>query len=311
YMSDDRNPSFKKEELFLKVLVEGEASLYGYKDKNLIRYFYSVNNKPIKQLVFKSYRTPDKKAAKNEYYKQQINNDLKCNSISKNELVKLEYEEKRLVEIFIKYNQCKNTDFIRYKEKGKKYFFLSAKFSGNVSSLLVQKSVTVLRETEFDNKFNFSIGAEFEVVLPFYKNKWGVIVEPTYRQFKSETNAEDESLLRDGDLICTVNYKSLELPIGVRYYMFLRNKSKLFVNILAIFDFPINSTIDFIDSANGDNLTSLNVETKNNLALGFGYKYNKYSVELRMQSSREITKRYKYWRSSYNTIAFVLGYNIN
>ena len=46
-LSSDRNPVFIDEQLFLKVLIEGEANLYFYKDQNLNRYFYNVKNSSI------------------------------------------------------------------------------------------------------------------------------------------------------------------------------------------------------------------------------------------------------------------------
>ncbi|NOJ76422.1 hypothetical protein [Empedobacter stercoris] len=39
-ISNIQEPEFKEETLFLKVLIEGEASLYDYVDYNLKRFFY-------------------------------------------------------------------------------------------------------------------------------------------------------------------------------------------------------------------------------------------------------------------------------
>ena len=49
-----RHPQWSQEKLFLKVLVEGRAVLYQYFSSNLRRFFYSVNEKPIEQLVSKN-----------------------------------------------------------------------------------------------------------------------------------------------------------------------------------------------------------------------------------------------------------------
>ena len=48
-LSNDRNPIFKEEEVFLKVLVEGKANLYQYDDGNLRKYFYNKENSNIEQ----------------------------------------------------------------------------------------------------------------------------------------------------------------------------------------------------------------------------------------------------------------------
>ena len=50
-----RNPTYEREQLFLKVLIEGRATLYSYKGEGLTRFFYSVNSGAISQLVYKRY----------------------------------------------------------------------------------------------------------------------------------------------------------------------------------------------------------------------------------------------------------------
>lgn len=63
-LSNDKEPLFNEEELFLKVLIEGEASLYHYsEDGNLKRFFYDTQNTNIKQLIFKSYKNFENKIA--------------------------------------------------------------------------------------------------------------------------------------------------------------------------------------------------------------------------------------------------------
>lgn len=57
-LSKEKSPLYNEEKLFLKVLVEGEASLYLYRDGNLKRFFYDSENKNTEQLVFKSYKNP-------------------------------------------------------------------------------------------------------------------------------------------------------------------------------------------------------------------------------------------------------------
>jgi hypothetical protein len=42
-LGNDKNPEWHQQQLFLKVLIEGKASLYYYKGQNVERFFYSVN----------------------------------------------------------------------------------------------------------------------------------------------------------------------------------------------------------------------------------------------------------------------------
>jgi hypothetical protein len=65
-LSEDRNPEFKEEELFLKLLVEGKANLYSLEDGNITRYFYSKDDSEIIQLIYKKFMTPEKSIATND-----------------------------------------------------------------------------------------------------------------------------------------------------------------------------------------------------------------------------------------------------
>jgi hypothetical protein len=71
-LSKQRNPVFKEEQIFLKLLIEGEASLYIYEDIGLKRYFYNINSSNIEQLVFKSYVTDKNQIKKNNLFKQHL-----------------------------------------------------------------------------------------------------------------------------------------------------------------------------------------------------------------------------------------------
>ena len=52
-MTYNRNPEFVDETLFLRVLIEGKGSLYEYSEDKFLRYFYTVDQSLIQQLVFK------------------------------------------------------------------------------------------------------------------------------------------------------------------------------------------------------------------------------------------------------------------
>ncbi|MCF6297958.1 MAG: autotransporter outer membrane beta-barrel domain-containing protein [Flavobacteriaceae bacterium] len=308
-ISENRNPNFNKETLFLKVLVEGKASLYEYTDSNLNRYFFRLNNLPIKQLIYKSFRTSDNGIRKNEDYKQQLINNLECSDISLDKIKTLVYKQKKLINIFVNYNQCTNSNFINFKEETKRGLFnLSVRLGLNSSSLSLQKNGSTLENRDFNNKLGMRVSVEAEFILPFNKNKWGIIIEPTYQYYKSKKDVE-VSYLSGGRLFSSVDYKSIEVPVGIRYYLFLKNKSKLFINASLIFDLSLNSTVEF-NREDGSTINLLEINTGNNLAFGFGYNYNKYSLELRAQTPRVVLGNYISWSSSYKTLSIIVGYNI-
>lgn len=305
-MSSERNPNFQEELLFLKVLIEGKASLFLYIDGNLTRFFYKLNDSEIQQLVYKRYLIDDT-ILENNSFKQELFLKLKCEEIVLNDIKNLRYSNRDLEKLFIKYNKCTGSDYINYKTKQNKDLFnLTFRPSLNYSSLEIQNSVLGFNDIDFRNKLGIRFGIEAEFILPFNKNKWGIIVEPTYQYFKSEQSKETGNV-SGGILVSRIDYKSIELPVGIRYYFCLNDKSKLFTNISYVFDFSNNSSIKFL--RNDDSmLDELEIKSRRNLALGIGYKYkNRYSMEIRYNTNREILSDYLYWSSNYSSLNIIFG----
>ncbi|OCK43113.1 outer membrane beta-barrel protein [Tenacibaculum soleae] len=296
-LSYDRNPIFKEEKLFLKVLIEGKANLYLLEDGNLRRFFFNKENSAIEQLIFKSYKTPNNQIGKNNRFKNQLWNNLKCPNLKINKVENLSYQKNDIVDFFVEYNECNGEKNTNYEEKQKKDLFnLSIRPGFNNSSLSVQNSIYSSRDTDFDNEFGFRFGIEAEFIMPFNKNKWSLIIEPTYQYYKSEKETRNRNVKAD--------YKSIEIPVGIRHYFFLNENSKMFVNGSFIFDFSNNSIVDYSIG------TDLEIKTRNNFAFGIGYRYNdKYSLELRYQTSREVLSDYIAWSSDYNTFSVIFGYS--
>lgn len=295
-----RNPVFKEEQLFLKVLIEGRANLYSYNSSNIQKFFFNIDSSRIEQLIYKSYLTNDNQIIKNNDFKQQIVSNLKCASISINEIQNIEYTSNKLINLFIEYNKCVNSQFSNYTVKEKKEtFHLYLKAGLKSSSLEIKNSVSNLKNTDFGNKLGIKAGIEAEFILPFNNSKWGLLVEPTYQNFNSK--------IETTDLTSEVDYKSIEVPFGVRHYMFINENSRLFVNGLIIMDFDLNSKFDFKRQWE----SSLDIKSSSNLAFGFGYNYDeKYSIELRYHSSRDLLTNYVAWDTKYNSLSLLFGYSL-
>lgn len=294
-LSKNKNPIFKKEKLFLKVLVEGEASLFIYKHKNLTRYFYQTNQHEVEQLIYKQFKTPDNKVGTNYEFRRQLYNHLKCGSISIKDLKHINYQKNALIKFFSKYNSCTNTKFINFDEKATSDLFnLTIRPGVTSSSLSLGNGAVSSRNKDYGSALSARIGLEFEFILGFNKNKWAILFEPTYQYFKAEQKASTHLNNTHAD------YKSIELPIGLRHYLFLNNNSKVFVNAAAVYDLPINSKVKNLDVSSGVNL-----------AMGIGYKYqNRYSVEFRYQTSRDILNDYNALTSDYKSMSIVFGYTL-
>lgn len=153
------------------------------------------------------------------------------------------------------------------------------------------------QKSSLDDAWSIRLGLEAEFILPFNRDKWSIIVEPTYQNYKSETDANEEKT--------SVDYKSIELPLGVRHYFFLNKRSKLFVNAALVIDFSLNSTITY----RGRNL--LEARSRNNIALGAGFKYDdRYSFEFRYDMDRNLLGIYPYYTAEYGGFSLIFGYSL-
>ncbi|UMB59666.1 PorT family protein [Lutibacter sp. A80] len=300
-LNQDRSPNYKKETLFLKVLIEGNADLFFYEKKNLKRYFYKTDTINIQQLIYKSYLTSSGQIAKNNTYIYQLRANLKCQNISIKDTEHLDYRTNKLVDFFIKYNKCTNSEFVNYNTKQKKDLYnLTIRPGLNISSLTLRGDYTKVKDANFDNKIGFRIGIENELILPFNKNKWAIIIEPTYQYFKSETSTISFGTKQS----VKIDYNSIELPIGVRHYMFLNKNSKLFINTSWVVDFNFGSYLDYEFSKD------INTSSPNsNFAIGAGYSTKKYSAEIRYYTNRNLLEKMTN-DAYYKSLSIIFGYSI-
>jgi len=291
-LSESKKLEYEEKQAFFKVLIEGNANLYEYVDGNLVKFLYKKNDSEIEQLILKKYKNSDNNIVSNEEYKKQLWLNLKCNNITIKSFKYLKYKKRDLVDFFLKYNKCKNEDYINYEKKKKQDLFnLNVRIGLNNSSLSTSNTISpsTTRYPDFDSQIALRAGIEAEFVMPFNKNKWAVILEPTYQSFKVKGDVSRNS----------VDYSSIELPIGVRHYMFINENSKIFLNGSYIVDF-----------SNGKAL-NLEIKTSGNLGFGAGYKRNdKLSLEFRYHTSRDLFFNYRTTFSNYDTVSLIFGYTI-
>lgn len=308
-MTKGKDPVFSEEKLFLQVLLEGKASLYLFDDGTVRRFFYKIDNSEIKQLIYKTYLADDYNIAKNNYFREQLFIDLKCDAISQNEYETLSYTKNSLTRFFIKYNKCNNSEVVDFEIKEKKDLFnLTIRPRYNNSSLSLDNSLFEGLSFDYGAKSSFSVGIETEFILPFNKNRWSIIVEPTYNYYKGEQTIENSQVV-GGTLTGKVDYTSIELPIGVRRYFFINNTVKIFANASFLIDFSTNSTVS-VARKDGSPLNELEIKSGTNLAFGIGCKFlDKFSAELRYQTTRGLLAENPNWGSSYQTTALIVGYS--
>ncbi|WP_417355680.1 hypothetical protein [Flavobacterium sp.] len=286
-------PKWENETLFLKVLVEGDLTLYQFEDGNIIKYFYSSpNSEEATQLLYKKF---DNKGiiSENSHYKQQLYNLMSNRLTESSDFQNLKYKKSYLVKLFTQYNGNSNKDYEVKHNSGKLNLKVTA--GASVASLSLSNSNTYSNTInyDFDSKTVFSFGAEIEYVLPFNNKKWSVFINPVYSTYKNSTQQNEGA---------TVEYNYLQIPVGVRHYMFINDESKIFIN--AAFAFCTNSG----SVKHGANNRELELGSANSFIVGAGYSYKKYSAEIRYNIQHSILTNYTFWDCDYSTIGIMLGY---
>lgn len=290
-----RAPDFKKERIFLKTVVEGKASLYSFVDGDLLKFFFQAEGVPLQQLVFKSYLYKDV-INKNLTYREQLRAAFKCDKPGQNEIDRVAYSQSGLKKIFLQYNQCVGGEGVDFIHKEKRDFFnLWLRPRLMMSSLSASHANQGGSDNfEFDDQVNFSAGIEAEFILPFHRNKWAIILEPTYQYYEASIPSEP----------IRVDYKAFELPLGLRHYFFLNDNSKLSLAMAFQLSLPGSSTITHHTNV------ELKISKTTNMAFEAGYVFkNRLCVAYRIQTKRELLGSYQIWNADFSTMAFVVGYS--
>ncbi|MEA9415537.1 outer membrane beta-barrel protein [Flavobacterium sp. PL02] len=314
----DRNPVFKEEVIFLKVLVKGDATLYSYTDQNLNRYFYETKTIPVEQLVYTKYYQIDSNGsptilAENNEYKQQLFQNVKAENTTEKEIIKLNYNKSDLTKYFIKYNNIKPNLAKEERKVNKGIFLVKITPSASIASLSTENDYFLRDNVQLDNKINFKFGVEAEYILPYNKNKWSIFINPAYQTYQDDKTYNVPSgfiISPETPNNAKVKYTSIQIPIGIRHYMFLNQTSKIFINVAYAFDAGSKTNITYTDVTNK---TTREYESGSgsNFAFGLGYNFkNKFSFEARLNTKKELMRDYLTYSAKYSSIDFVLGYTI-
>lgn len=208
----------------------------------------------------------------------------------------LDYKESQIVKIFEEKNQTKKLS------AQKDYFHLTIRSGVNSSKMSAYSNLN--KKFEMGTKTTFQIGLEAEYNVSFNKNKWAMIFEP---QFSTAYISEiDVPYLNNSTLTqkMITEYQVLQFPIGLRHYMYLNSKHRIFLNISYSWNLPLKFDISYLERKDIQNATNKDFAGKANIIYGIGYSYNnKYFLETRYQSSKLLWPGDKF-----NTLSLIIGY---
>ena len=283
-VNKDEAEKLQKVNGLLRVLVEGRANLYEYQGNT---YYYQLDGDAIKRLKFKKFVNNTGKYQEDLSYRVQLFENLKCDEKASQNLRKIKYKNEALSGFFVDYSNCMNAEVENFRKKRTKSEFHLKAFAG-INSYSLKRNLNVVRRTltAESQGANFLIGLELEAVLPFNNKKWSLFVAPIYQSQKEENKKEFDQLFGGyrGTLNTKNSYSYIELPLGVRHYFFLNEKSKLYTDVAFGYIFPLSTSEEniFVETHPYPALEfDQNEKKKTFYRIGLGYTFNnKYDVFL-------------------------------
>jgi len=295
-VSTDKSLNYSTKILFLKQIVSGKANLYSYNDSGSMKFFFSTNGleTPV-QLEFKLYSV-NNDIFQNNSYKQQLLNKLKADNLNQNDFDKLEYKSASIIKLFEKYNgQEAQKDKKLFKKLFDFNLYLKAGYQKN--SFNVDSNNDFIGKFKFDDVSQVKFGVELEFVFPSSgKNNYAGFIEVSNLSFNGE-------LMKSYGKV-VMEYSSLEIPVGFKYYIGISDSSKFSLSAALNYSVVIKSEFkmdNFQDVFNNyNNAVSFN--------FGLGYKFkNKIYVTLNTLTNRNLLNNG--WNSDFKNTYVMLGYN--
>ncbi|HEV3414752.1 MAG TPA: hypothetical protein VG101_19875 [Puia sp.] len=271
-------PEYRHETAFLKLLVEGKASLYVYRRKEMTRFYFKLNAATPQPLVFKQYLNESGNIVGNQGYIAQLFDSLSCSASSLPDPATLRYEERGFVHYFIAFNSCIKSAYTDYWAKtGKTAVHLNIRPGVDLASAtLTDYSFANPQKYNFGSQVSFRIGAEVEIVLPFNRNKWTVLMEPAYRSYSGKSSSGLQ-----------LDYKAAQFLLGARYYLVSDGPSKWYLSASVFADFPISPTLTYENAA-------LSFAGRFGGSISAGYRYkDRVGIELKYTAPQSILVNYE------------------
>jgi hypothetical protein len=303
-LSRKREPEFKTEELFLKVVVDGQSGiLYSYYEQIFVRFFYSTVNSPITQLVYKTYRTSETGYEFNRDYLNQLNAYVTCDASQK--ISQPDYRETDLKKYFISFNACKGSPVTTIASQVKLKRFSVSLLAGVERSSLQAENYEVAYITRFDSKINPFAGLELEYILPFDRNKLSILLDVFNDSYSSAG--------KDSAGTAQVTYGSIAAAIGPRYRFFLNDNSSIFISAMPVFEFRTKGNYHWVPNTSYYYYPEYLLEVKTSapvLAIAAGYAYKNFSAEFRYLTTKELFPGDSNAGSHFKRMALMVKYRI-
>lgn len=326
-LDHNKDPKLVTDTVFLQLLVNGEKSLYLYRDQQKQdNYYIWQDGRPV-LLIYTQYLYEDETAKyqrENQTYKGQLINYMKdCRAVFE-EINKADYETSSLISVFdYYYENCSEhpaPEYIFDKNKLKLKFRYGI-FAGYAMSKIHFEGNSVgyynLIDADFPNSHDFTAGGFIDLVFPWGKGNFSLNNELEFTQFNTSVyyldyRSENQQYAFDTDF----EYGFIRINSMLRYAIPIR-KITVYANAGLSNQFvteKLNQTY-FVKTITGNEYdewrTGIDTEPYiQGLLLGMGVRYSGIFAEFRYNSSDQLT-RITSITFNWNQYTFTIGYMFN
>ncbi len=308
-----RELKYENAVVLLKVLVDGKGSLYEYSSRNI--FFYNIDDTSVMQLEYKKYINQQSIRKENKDYQKELYENLKCEDFTTNKFMKIDYRRKDLIKLFSEYNKCQQSEYKLY-QINKTPLVLSFNISLGINTTSLESDYTVntlVSNDKFDSQTVFIPGVDFELLLPYHKNKWAIIIGANYQSYEKST--QDVELFSENLGTVSFEYSYIEIPIGVKHYMYLNKDLKLFLSASYAPILHLSSKnenpYERADNILGNIFFDSEDQTNSALAFGIGCKLkNRYSIGFNYYASKKINNKNAFSNNMDGSFSLIASYTL-
>ncbi len=301
--------------LFLKTLIEGEASLYYYKDEDATEHFYIKKDTIVDELLYIEYLVTYN-LRKLEKYKGQLIHYLNdCLELA-NEISELQFKSNDLIKLFTKYNTCVGSGNTYKIEKPKIEYEPMILVGISFTSLSFESETPgSLSETDYENSVDPALGLALNIVFPGNRKKWSVYNELIYKKHSFKGKYKDIKYGDWYDLISTsFDFEYLKMSNLVRFQLYYNNIRPYFGFGITNSYITKTSNSKIIETFNDPvynkrekNALDLIRKYEQGFAADLGFIYRNFFIEYRFEKGNGFSE---YWNlaSNLKTNYILIGY---
>lgn len=236
-----------EQQLFLRTLVKGKASLYTYRDDHdQERFYLSKDEGALVELKQTTYNRKDPKSGKtvkmvDQHYLGMLGSAFyDCSDLKQERLESVMLRASTLIKIANDYNQCMgSTQYIQ--EPKKTTVAILPVISYSLPSLHFSGNHRYSRGDYQSTGLGLGGGLAMHVANPSMSEKLSFVLELLYASYRFEGEIKDDYYTgrrTNYDLLFDLHY--LKLPAQLRY-TFPKGKVRPFVNVGASYSYAIHS----------------------------------------------------------------------